>query len=318
MKHVPCFFALSCLVACSSGPGDEAVGVARSAQSNVGTVPLDQPGPVIDGSITQVPPVTILNPLFPPPVVPILHYINPSLIHARVDVSDRTLAGAPDRVSIVVSFRADLHGSGLEPGRFDPAITHVECANDGASVVLVQRGQSYVGELPRGHWIYRGALGQRMPDYYGCRLFTPDATFLIAYVPVVDPVQILAPTAGAMQFVDEPVTVSYDSGTFSSLWNENEPHFRFGHTDTITLTEVLADGSERVVARAARGASGASTPPPAEVATKPPYASPKNAGRVYASTRYEWSDGAYGSGDFVFDGWSSTSTAAPVAIDWTP
>jgi hypothetical protein len=252
--------------------------------------------------------------------IPILSWVNPSLIRARVYVTDvlrpvfgNVGIGDPNRVRVSVAFSAFLaFGGETMPVRFDPADSLVYCTGDAPTrITLLYRNGRYEGEMPRGR-----AFRDRLPNYYNVHLTVGDREYQVARVPVVDPLSIVSPRIGALQFVDEDVTVSMQCGSFEVLWANTDHHFQFQHENTGWITERRSDGSLRVINQAIAIGGHSDLTETLVVSPDLPYATPGNGGTLYLVTRYRLTHYTVGPSDFMLDDWVS-SAAAQVDFIWT-
>lgn len=239
--------------------------------------------------------------------IPAAAQINPSLIRARVTVTDifrptvgELGPGDPARVRVMVTF-----GGGAR-------LDSVYCTGDTtAPVELAFADARWEGVMPRGR-----AFSDGRPNYYMIHARAGGRDYAVARVPVVDPLSIETPRPGEPLFNDQNVRVSLFSSSLRVLWSDTDPHFQFQHDNTAVVTERLADGSERQIGRA----SGAGTREDPNVimvtpAAVPP-ATPGNAGVVHALTRYRSDHNTIGPSDFLLDEWVSIAGAPEREFLW--
>ena len=245
-------------------------------------------------------------------------WLNPSLIRAQIDVSDivRKVTGPkPVDHLVKVSVRFETFatlGDDPRPVQFDPTDSFVYCQGDApaAPVRLEYAGGRYTGEVPRGR-----AFPDGQPNYYDCHLRAAKNDYVVGRVPVVQRLTITAPTPGSAHFADQDVTVSFGTGSWMVLWDHSDPHFQFQHTDTVSLTERLADDAVRLVGERTEAGIRDDTAT-LTVTPRAPYAAAGSAGSVYVVTRYRSNHLTEGPTDFLLQGWTSSAGATPVPIVW--
>lgn len=256
----------------------------------------------------------------PAQYVPILTWVNPSLIRARVYITDilRPTAGAlgpgdPSRVRVSVTFNGFLgFGGEIMPVRFDPADSIVYCTGDSPTpVTLNYRYGRYVGDMPRGR-----TFPERLPNYYYVHVRVADREYNVARVPVVEPVSIVAPRPGALQFADEDVTASFACRSFDVLWANTDYHFQFQHENTALITERRKAGSTRFVSQRTEIGGHRDSPETLVVSPELPYATSGNSGTLRVAARYRLTDYTAGPSDFLLDEWVSTA-GAEVDFVWS-
>ena len=259
--------------------------------------------------------VSLLNSLDP---VPVISWINPSLIDVTVDISDvlnPTLGsvgpGVPNRVRIVIAFRAFSALSGThDPVRFNSSRTSVVCHGDyPVEVTLTYRNGRYSGELPRGR-VFR----ERLPNYYVCELHAGSTTYTIATVPVVDPLDVRDPRASMVVSSGADARITFYDPSWSVLWDNTNPDFQFIHEDLAVITERRPDGTLHVVNQSTvPGVRSEVTI--ALVTSTIPLPTPGNAGTFNVITRYRSTDRTAGVSDFLLREWTS-SAGFEVPVSW--
>jgi hypothetical protein len=253
------------------------------------------------------------------PTATLVTWINPSIIRADVTVTDilqpsfaQLGAGDPNNARISIRFSApDLTGSNI-PIRFDREAAIIECHSADATIPVTRlefRANVYTAVVPKGR-----VFTDRLPTYYWCNMRVGETQYTIARVPLVHTIYMREPAINSLHFPDEDVRVVLESDSYFTLWSNSNPHFMFRHSNTVTTTELLADGTQRITGgRVAFGDHRS----PQELLAPPiaPFAASGNAGYVYAVTRYEPDEYTIGPSHFMLS-WESIAGAAPVPIRW--